>query len=76
MVPHRATSFSPFVLLYNFEAITPYEIPFTRYVLEELYQDALSSHIEKIVEIHKGAFLLNRHYQLKMKDFQQEESRL
>ena len=67
MVPHRATGFSPFVLLYCCEAITPYEIPFTRYTLEELYQDALSSHIEKMFEIHKGALLLNRRYQLKMK---------
>ena len=52
MVPHRATGFSPFVLLYGLEAITPYEIPFTRYALEELYQDALSSHIEKMFEIY------------------------
>ena len=68
MVPHRATGFSPFVLLYGREAITPYEIPFTRYASEELYQDALSSHIEKMFEIHTGAFLSNRRYQLKMKE--------
>ena len=30
MVPHCATEFSPFVLLYGFEAVTPYEVPFTR----------------------------------------------
>ena len=40
----------------------------TRYALEELYQDALSSHIKKMFEIHKGAFLSNRRYQLKMKE--------
>ena len=68
MVPHRATGFSPFVLLYGCEAITPYEIPFTRYTSEELYQDALSSHIKKMFEIHKGAFFSNRRYQLKMKE--------
>ena len=37
MVTHRATGFLPFVLLYGCEAITPYEILFTRYTLEELY---------------------------------------
>lgn len=68
MVPHRATGFSPFVLLYGCEAITPYEIPFTRYTSEELYQDALSSNIKKMFEIHTGAFLSNRRYQLKMKE--------
>ena len=56
------------MLLYGCEAITPYEILFTRYVLEELYQDAFSSHIEKIIEIHKGAFLSNKCYQLKKKE--------
>ena len=68
MVPHRATGFLPFVLLYGCEAITPYKIPFTRYASEELYQDALSSHIKKMFEIHTGAFLSNRRYQLKMKE--------
>ena len=68
MVPHRATGFSPFVLLYGREAITPYEIPFTRYALEEQYQDALSSHILKMFELHQGAFLSNRRYQMKMKE--------
>ena len=68
MVPHRATGFSPFVLLYGHEAITPYEIPSTRYASEELYQDALSSHIKKMFEIYTGAFLTNRRYQLKMKE--------
>ena len=68
MVPHRATGFSPFVLLYGREAVTPYEIPFTRYDSEEQYQEALSSHIEKMLEIHQGAFLLNRRYQVRMKD--------
>ena len=29
MVPHCATSFLPFVLLYGPKALTPYEIPFT-----------------------------------------------
>ena len=67
MVPHGPTGFSPFVLLHGCEAITPYIIPFTRYALEELYQDALSSHIKKMFEIQKGAFISNRHYQLKMK---------
>ena len=56
-VPHRATSFLPIVLLYGCEAITPYEIPFTRYTLEEQYQDALRSHIKKMFKIHQGAFL-------------------
>ena len=37
MVPHRATGFSPFVLLYGHEAVAPYEILFTRYALEEQY---------------------------------------
>ena len=46
----------------------PYEIPFTRYASEEQYQEALSSHIKKMFEIHQGAFLSNRRYQLKMKD--------
>ena len=67
MVPHCATGFSPFVLLYGCEAVTPYEVPFTRYTPEEQYQDALSSHIEKMFEIHKGAFFSNPKYQLKMK---------
>ena len=68
MFPHRATGFSPFVLLYGCEAVTPYEIPFTRYNSEEQYQEALSSHIKKMFEIHQGAFLSNRQYQVKMKD--------
>ena len=67
MVSHCATGFSPFVLLYGCEAVTPYEVPFTRYTSEEQYQDALSSHIEKMFEIHKGAFFSNCKYQLKMK---------
>ena len=54
MVPHRATGFSPFVLLYGCEAITPYEIPFTRYDSEEQYQDALSSHIKKCLNSTRG----------------------
>ena len=57
MVIHRATGFSPFVLIYGCEAVTPYEIPFTRYNSEEQYQEALSSHIEKMFEIHQEAFL-------------------
>ena len=65
MVPHCATGFSPFVLLYGFEAVTPYKVLFTRYTSEEQYQDTLSSHIEKMFEIHKGAFFSNRKYQLK-----------
>ena len=68
MVPHRATGFSPFVLLYGCEAITPYEIPFTRYDSEEQYQEALSSHVEKMFELHKRAFFSNRKYQMKMKE--------
>ena len=31
MVPHCATGFSPFVLFYGCEAVTPYEVLFTRY---------------------------------------------
>ena len=65
---HRANSFSPFVLLYGCEELKPHEISFTRYVLEEQYQDALSYHIKKMFEIHQGAFLSNRRYQVKMKD--------
>ena len=68
MVPHRATGFLPFLLLYGCEAITPYEILFTRYASEEQYQDALSSHILKMFELHQGAFLSNRRYQMKMKE--------
>ena len=68
MIPHRAAGFSPFVLLYGCEAVTPNEITFTRYALEEQYQEALSSHIKKMFEIHQGAFLSNRQYQVKMKD--------
>ena len=41
MVLHRATGFSPFVLLYGCEAVKPYEILFTRYLSEVKYQDAL-----------------------------------
>ena len=52
IVPHRATGFSPFVLLYGCEAVTPYELPFTRYELEEQYQEALSSHIRKMFKFH------------------------
>ena len=62
MVPHRATGFSPFVLLFCCEAITPYEILFTKYTLEEKYQDTLSSHILKIFEPHQVAFLSNKRY--------------
>ena len=68
MAPHRATKYSPFVLLCGCEAVTPYEIPFTRYALEEQYQEALSSHIKKMFKFHQGAFLPNRRYQVKMKD--------
>ena len=68
MVPHRATGFLPFVLLYGREASMSYEIPFTWYDSEEQYQDALSSHIEKMFEIHKRVFFSNRKYQMKMKE--------
>ena len=68
MVPHRATGFSPFVLFYGFEAITLYKILFTRYALEEKYQDTLGSQILKMFELHEGAFLSNRSYQTKMKE--------
>ena len=68
MVPHCATGFLLFVLLYGREAIMPYEIPFTWYDSEEQYQDALSSHIEKMFELHKKAFFRNRKYQMKMKE--------
>lgn len=44
-VPHRDTSFSLFVLLYSCEAVTPYEILITRFVLEKQYYHVLSSHI-------------------------------
>ena len=37
IMPFRATGFSPFVLLYDCEAVTPYEIQFTRYTLKEQY---------------------------------------
>ena len=67
MVPHCATGFSPFVLLYGCEAVTPYEVLLTRYTSEEQYQDTLSSQIENMFEIHKGAFFSNRKYQLKIK---------
>ena len=50
MVPHRATGFSLFVLLYGHEAITSYKIPFTRYASEELYQEALSSQIKRCLK--------------------------
>ena len=53
MVPHRATGFLPFVLLFGREAITPYGILFTWYNSEEQYQNAHSSHIEKMFELHK-----------------------
>ena len=53
IVPHRATGFLPFVLLYGCEAITPYKILFTRYAQEKQYQYTLSSHILKIFELHK-----------------------
>ena len=67
MVPHRATGFSPFVLLYGCEAVTPYEILFTMYELEEQHQYALSSHIKRYFKIHQG-FSFKRRYQVKMKD--------
>ena len=35
MVPHWTTEFSTFFLLYGCEAVTPYEVPFTRYTSEE-----------------------------------------
>lgn len=54
MVPHCATGFSPFVLLYGLEAVTPYEVPFTRYTSEEQYQDTLSSYIIKWLKYSKG----------------------
>lgn len=56
MVPHRATGFSPFVLLYGFEVVTQYEILFTKYAVEEQYQEALSSHIEKCLKSTKELF--------------------
>ena len=44
IVPHRATGYSPFVLIYGCEAVTPYKncLPYMCYVKK--YQDALSSH--------------------------------
>ena len=55
------------MLIYGCESIIPYEIPFNRFVSQELYQDALSFYIKKMFEFYKGAFLLNRGYQMKMK---------
>ena len=37
-------------------------------MLEEQYQNTLISHIIKMFELHQGAFLSNRHYQMKMKE--------
>ena len=68
MVPHRATSFPPFVLPYIFEAVAPYEMLFTKCALKEQYQDDLSSCIKKKFKIYHGAFLSNRCYQMKMKE--------
>ena len=65
MRPHCATRSSLFVLLYVHEAVTPYEVLFNSYASEEQYQGALSSHTEKMFEIHKGDFFSNHKYQLK-----------
>ena len=67
MVPHCATGFSPSVLLYGGEAVTPYAVPFTRYTFEVQHQDTLSSHTKKMFKNHKGAFFSNHKFQLKMK---------
>ena len=60
MVPHRATGYLPLVLLLGCEAIKPYENLFTRYTLEEQYQDTLSSHILNMFELQQGVIFLNR----------------
>ena len=62
MVPHRATVFSPFVLLYGCEAVTPYEILITSMGWRNSAKMPLVLTSTKMFEIHQRAFLSNRRY--------------
>jgi len=65
MVPHRATGFSPFQLLYGCDLLMPEELPFTTYNSDEDYEIVLSTHIEKMLKTIQQAMLNNQNTQKK-----------
>ena len=52
--PQCATGFSHFVLLYICEAVTPYEVLFTRYTSEEQNQGALALTLKRCLKQQSG----------------------
>ena len=51
IVPHRATGFSPFMMIYGQESILPQEIDQIHFILAGSYEEALVRHMNFIFEI-------------------------
>ena len=69
MVPHRGTGFSPFMMLYGREAGLPEEIGLVEYETYENYEEAVQSHVENLLEIHRIANYTNQVYWNKTKAY-------
>ena len=55
IVPHESTGFSPFLMMYGWEAIMPEEIPHMTYLTNEDYKTAVGKHIKRMLAINDKA---------------------
>ena len=62
MVPHRGTGFSPFMMVYGREAISPVEVKDVEFGEIEDYDTAIKEHIENMILIHEQATQTNIGY--------------
>ena len=53
MVPHESTGFSPFLMMYGWEAVMPEEIPHMTFLSNEDYETAVGKHIGRVFAIIK-----------------------
>ena len=55
MVPHESTGFSPFLMMYGWEAIMPEETPHMTYLSNEDYETVVDKHIGRMLAINEKA---------------------